>query len=79
MTCTVLGYLIAPAVARSCSNTGCSAHAGDGLGAQACWARPSSPRRSYGEWRMLRGLEPTTLVPAEVDTSDDALDLRGIC
>lgn len=80
VTCTVLGYLIASAVGKvACSNTGCSARTpvmwgllGALVGLLGTAVVAVLLARSYGEWRMLRGLGADDAASTEVDTSDDA-------
>lgn len=78
VTCTVLGYLIASAVGKvACSNTGCSARTpvmwgllGAVVGLVGTTVIGVLLARSYGEWRMLRGLGAGDTASTEVDGGD---------
>ncbi|MBX7159841.1 MAG: hypothetical protein K1X95_06070 [Acidimicrobiia bacterium] len=73
--CTVLGYMIASAVGTvACSNTGCSARTpvmwgllGAVIGLVGTAVVGVLLARSYGEWRMLRGLGATDSASTEVE------------
>lgn len=78
LTCTTLGYMIASAVGKvACSNTGCSARTpvmwgllGAVIGLVGAAVVGVLLARSYGEWRMLRGLGAGDAASTEVDGDD---------
>ena len=87
LACTVLGYMIASAVGTvACSNTGCSGRTpvmwgllGAAIGLVGTTVVGVLLARSYGEWRMLRGLGTGDSASTEVDGGDETSRPQRTC